>query len=291
VEWRDSAAVSDFLRIAVTNMIGPTSERTLQPAIVPRGVGHINTVNSYSFEASGDLVATAGTWTSLPADFLLKATGNDKLQPNMARRLPVADRHLPELALRTLLLNCLTVHYADLWRDAFDPAFREDRWAKEDPRLSRRFADLGPAWTWETPLRSDYARRQALVEIDVLVARALGLTLEQLQMIYRVQFFVLRHYERDTWYDRSGRIVFTNSKGLPGVGLPRTKTKKDPGPCWNDVKDRTSGTVERRILDDTLPGGPRERTIVYEAPWDRCDRVADYAAAWSHFEERFGGSR
>ncbi len=66
------------------------------------------------------------------------------------------------------------------------------------------------------------------MEIDVLVAQALGLTLEELLLIYRVQFPVMQGYERDTWYDRQGRIVFTNSKGLVGVGLPRKGGRKTP---------------------------------------------------------------
>ena len=49
-----------------------------------------------------------------------------------------------------------------------------------------------------------------------------------------------------------------------------------------------SGTVERKIIDDTLPGGPRERTIVYQAPFDRCDRERDYETAWAEFSRRFG---
>ena len=68
----------------------------------------------------------------------------------------------------------------------------------------------------------------ALVEIDVLVAQALGLTLDELLLIYRVQFPVMQQYERDTWYDMQGRIVFTNSKGLVGVGLPRRAGRNDP---------------------------------------------------------------
>jgi predicted nucleotidyltransferase component of viral defense system len=35
-------------------------------------------------------------------------------------------------------------------------------------------------------------------------------------------------YERDTWYDITGRIVFTNSKGLAGVGLPRKGSRTSP---------------------------------------------------------------
>ena len=36
-----------------------------------------------------------------------------------------------------------------------------------------------------------------------------------------------RKYEADTWYDTNGRIVFTASKGLPRVGLPRKAVKGD----------------------------------------------------------------
>ena len=73
-------------------------------------------------------------------------------------------------------------------------------------------------------------------------------------------------------------IVFTCSKGLPGVGFSR--------PEWNDSKNMQSGTVSRTITDDTLPGGPRERAITYTAPFDRCDREKDYEVAWAAFVQR-----
>ena len=65
------------------------------------------------------------------------------------------------------------------------------------------------------------------MEIDVLVAQALGLTLDELITIYRVQFPVMQQVEHDTWYDQNSRIVFTTSNVLSGVGFPR----KGKGRC------------------------------------------------------------
>ena len=182
------------------------------------------------------------------------------------------------------MLTCLTTHYANLWTECWDEAFKQDYWAKDDLRLANnKFTNLTPEWNRDCALRTDYERRQALIEIDVLTALALGLTLDELKTIYRVQFPVMRQYEADTWYDQKGRIVFTASKGLPGVGFSRSE--------WEQIKDTKSGTVERTVTDDTLPGGPRERTIVYEAPFDCCDREQDYEIVWAEFERRFGAKK
>lgn len=87
-------------------------------------------------------------------------------------------------------------------------------------------------------------------------------------------------YEDDTWYDKKGRIVFTNNRGLTGVGLTR--------PEWETVKDYKDGqTVSQTIQDDTIPNGPVERTITYYAPFDKCNREEDYETAWAFFEEKY----
>ena len=136
-----------------------------------------------------------------------------------------------------------------------------------------------------------------MVEIDVLVALALDLTLGELLTIYRVQFPVMRQYEADTWYDQKGRIVFTNSKGLPGVGLPRKAKNNDANYGiktperseslialgWEDINDLSEGTVTKTYLDDTQPEGVIERTIEYQAPFDRCNREEDYSVVWDFF--------
>ncbi len=155
-------------------------------------------------------------------------------------------------------------------------------------------------------MRSDYARRMALVEIDVLVAQELGLTLEELQLIYRVQFPVMQGYERDTWYDQNGRIVFTNSKGLVGVGLPRKRGKKDPEITltlpdgrtrpiqgWEELRHHQEmghlpdGSVATTtVLDDTLPGGPHKVERRYTAPFALANREEDYRTFWDLLRNR-----
>jgi len=44
-------------------------------------------------------------------------------------------------------------------------------------------------------------------------------------------------------------------------------------------------TVTRTFPEDTLPGGPVQRTLEYQAPFVRPDREEDYRIAWAFFEE------
>ena len=56
----------------------------------------------------------------------------------------------------------------------------------------------------------------------------------------------------------------------------------------NGMKDALPGVVfTKTISDDTIPGGPVERTIEYVAPFTRCEREKDYKMAWNFFEEKY----
>jgi hypothetical protein len=277
VLWEERNTIDKFYRIIFSRRLSQAGERTMQPAIIPKKSAHVNTTLSMAFKNSDLMVNFAGLTSSIPFDFFVKSTGRGDLYESTLSQLPVGKN--PKVAMRTLILNCLTIHYAELWEESWDEIFRQECWTKEDSRLDNtKFIALTSKWQRNCALRTDYERRQALIEIDVLAAMALGLKLDELCTIYRIQFPVLRQNENETWYDRSGRIVFTCSKGLPGVGFSR--------PEWEEIRGMTSGIVERTIVDDTLPGGPRERTIVYEAPFDRCDREADYQTAWAAFEKQ-----
>ena len=274
--------ITDFYRIVSREFVGPENERTLTCAIAPKAIAHVNAVFSLTLNNCMDMCCLAGCETSVPYDFLVKCIGKRHINQSTYMLFPIfeAEKHLP-IVIRTLLLNCLTVYFKELWKNCWRDVYRYDAWTKNDPRLSSaRFSSLTNEWNWHLPLRTDYERRQALVELDVLVAMALGMTLDQLKTVYHIQFPTLIANEADTWYDASGRIVFTRSATMKNVGFSR--------PEWeNGIKGAPAGKkFYRTITDDTLPGGPVERTIEYVAPFDRCDREKDYETAWKFFEER-----
>lgn len=294
--------VTEYYRLAYRGMLSQSGERTMIPMIVMPGAAHIHGVQSTTFKSQDLLLRQAAMAISILGDFYVKSTGRSNLMATWAA-LPLVEL-FPSIACRVLALHSVTNHYANLWQSNWQDSFRQQHWATREPTAALPqdfFINLTPEWQRHNALRTDYTRRQALVEIDVLVAQALGLTLEELLTIYRVQFPVMRQYEADTWYDQTGRIVFTPSKGLVGVGLPRKTRNTDLADGtyysvkapdhttqnvvlgWEDIQHLTDGTVTKYFMDDTLPGGPVERTVEYKAPFFRPDREEGYRVAWDVF--------
>lgn len=285
-----------FYKAAFRRQIGADSERSLSGAIIPPNSAHIGGVVSVTFDNYDDLVEFSGCCSSTIWDFYVKILKISDVRINRINSFPlgIADKYKPALFVRTLLLNCLTTAYADLWQEMWDAAYKQDTWSLDDNRL-KPFDQLHEDWAWDIPLRNYFERRQALVEIDVIAAMALGLTLEDLEMIYTIQFPVLQQNEADTWYDQKGNIVFTCSKGLTGVGLDRKRNTKTGMLGWEDIRGEqidentyagTSPTHTHTIdpAKSELYGGQQ---VTYYAPYTKCNRIEDYRRAWVHFEEMF----
>ena len=255
---------TDYFRLVFRNMLGLANERSLFPALLPPGPAHINTVVSVASKRLIDLVSLASVSQTLIWDFIVRSGGKGHLWADDFGKLPLPafGAFHNSIVVRTLLLNCLTRPYAALWRELYRTDFCRDAFTKIDPRLPA-FTHLGPEWTWPTPLRTHFSRRQALIEIDVLAALALGLTLQELTTIYRVGFAVLQVYENDTWYDARGHIIFTANRGLSGVGLERKQFQE----------------IRRAQGGDRLPDWASE----YQPPFDRCNREEDYQQAFEAF--------
>lgn len=196
-----------FPRLSWREWFALNTERSLQPALIPRGTAHVDSVHSALVGDTRLTALTAGFWAALPLDYYLRITATKHLKTGQAKRMPAPDPGHPlasALLLRTLRLNCLTKAYAELWAELYDPSWRDnEQWACNWPGLPP-LADVTLDWQRGTPLRTERARRSALVEIDALVAVWLRMDAKALIAAYKGGFPVLQRYEAVTYFDADG---------------------------------------------------------------------------------------
>ena len=270
MDYREQGRVrsyTDFYRLVWRRMIPDDTDRSLFPAIYPPGPTHVDSVRSLAMIDDRSTVLVAGFFAGLPMDYIQRMTGTTDLHTTPAMRLPapIPDHPLAvPLLLRTLRLNCLTAAYANLWSELYEYAWRDESWVVSWPSIPP-LSNIGPTWERTTPLRTEYERRAALVEIDALVAVWLGITEEQLEAIYPARYPVLGDYEDVTWFDATGRKIAGNWNTF-GTG----QTKEHWQQFENYLEDPAANPV---------PDG-------YTAPFYKADRVAEYRQAHVVFAER-----
>ena len=275
VPWDHSVKHIDCHRVVLRRFVNPGNERSLQCCLVGDGLAHVNVCETVAFADRMHLVNMCTLWNSLPYDFIAKSFQVTNVFDSFTSQLPFIA--LSEVAYhRMLQLNCLTTHFESIWNE-LAPSYTRLGWSAsysglelENPLTATDF------WNRDCGLRTDLARRQALLEVDVLVAMALGLTLDELIQIYRLVFPTLQSYEGNTWFDRNGRIVWSNRSGK-GMAMPRAE--------WERHRNMQRGTLVEDVAVDFLPNGPHEYTIEYQAPFTKPDRETDYRVAWNYFEK------
>ncbi|WP_408911222.1 Eco57I restriction-modification methylase domain-containing protein [Corynebacterium gottingense] len=242
LEHEDGAiSARSVYRIAWREMAATTGFRTLYPALIPEGAVHVNTVKSCAAEANEETILVGALMSSLLADFVVRSAGSAHIFNAIVESLPLStNESLNSLLVeRYLRLNCLTEAYAPLWEEV-----------------------TGQTWTRNTPLRKAWERQAAQIEIDAIVALALGITVEELCMIYRTQFPVMRRYDEEDRFDANGRLV------------PKEILKADA-----KLKD----DAQFSEADRTWVHPQSEVTYAFEYPFRKLDREAYLRKAYEQY--------
>ncbi|NLU75506.1 hypothetical protein HCC61_23045 [Streptomyces sp. HNM0575] len=256
-------------RVAWRKMIAPDTERALYAAMLPAGPAHVDSVRSAALTSARDTALLSGFFAALPIDYMLRTVGIANFDVAQVSRFPAPQSNHPldsALLLRTLRLNALTSAYADLWAELFDPKWRGyEPWAIDWPNLKTKLHNVTPTWQRDTPLRTEYARRAALVEIDALVAVWLGIDADTLIAMYRARFPIMQDFDRVTWFDANERKIAGDRYTY---GFDQTKEH------WTQFE------AHRRDPENfPAPDG-------YTAPFYKADREREMRDAHAVFQKR-----
>ncbi|RKM63463.1 class I SAM-dependent DNA methyltransferase [Butyrivibrio sp. XB500-5] len=277
----DTDCYTNHYRVFMRRMMGMSAERSLIPAVIEPEIGHIHTVVGMAYKDDKRMLIDSAMLMSIVADFYIRSTGRTDLYFSTIRQLPsIANEDICNMLInRVLKLSCLTVGYENLWNENKKYINENDQWLRKDDLLDDSHISYRSDFSRLSSLRTDYERREALLEIDALVAYALDMSLDQLIDVYKIQFPVLRAYEADTWYDSHGKIAFTNNRSLTGVGFSRK--------AFEENVKKNEGSYRIKYSNEAFSDIAEDREVVYDAPFFVCNREDNYGEIWGTINKIF----
>ncbi len=272
--------VTEYYRYANREMVDVNTERTLISSIIPKDVTHLSTIFSIAFKDLETMALFSSCTFSICYDFLVKLIGKDHCSHSTVSMFPfIEGKYKKPILYRGLRLVSITKAYKELWIALANKSINTEEWTKTNIKMENGFEHTWDQlsinkWDTKTPLRAAYSRRQALIEIDSLVALALDISLDDLLSIYRVQFPVLNSYELVDKYDQNG------------MQIPNTK-RKDPGATqFREALKNWDGESPLTVSWE-IDNGIQPVTKTFYPPFEGVNREKDYEIAYNEFKRRY----
>lgn len=257
-------------RLMVRAMCQPANERTLVGALMPQGATATNAARVIAMFDTAELLAFGGFVSSIVADLVIKLNGRGNVHNSDIAIVPTISRVdlKPAVIARVLALQCMS--------DAFDDFYESLRLHVSSLEMMRSvFNSTDFNIQDRSRIRSDLMRRLTQIEIDVLCALELDLTVDELIQIYKVQFPVMKDYEEADQYDSRGKR------------LPNTKRKDAGGTEIRSALADHDG-VSPLAVSWEVDNGNQTVTTTFYPPFSNVDRIEDYRTAYRVFSERLG---
>lgn len=257
----DGVKFDEKYRIVFRKMLSKSSELNLKCTLIPPKVSYVNSIVGYSFRDEGKMVYLSGLLNSLVYIYLINSTGKMNFTSNTISIVPVPDNQYKNaIMLRGLRLNAISPLYANLLKHVYTDEFQMDKTLISSIKTSLD-CNITNEWNELFAIWRDLDRYITMVELDVLAAKGIGMTLKQLIDLYSINYPNMDDNEKNTWYDQEGKIVFTTNKSFVKYGVSKE--------IWEKNKDKS-------FSDTDLLGINRN----YVAPYFRTDRVSLYKEAW-----------
>jgi hypothetical protein len=267
-------------RFAYRQMVDAGASRTLVGTILPPKYLHHSQLVSFSAETEDILLSVSAIFMSVISDYLIKSILTKNLYGSTLNKLPYTSLNKTTIN-RVLLLVSRNLEYKNIF-DRNISHMHLHEWSFEHQALRSFKNRYANGLTTENYNLNALERRFLEIEIDVLVALQLGLTLDELENIYG-SFELLERNDRSTFYDKKGDIAYSKASGFERVGFVDQNGNPPSFDQWSEIIDSDKAQLRCIAADDTARQSQVTVERKFEPPYSTYARTDDYRRAWKYF--------